>query len=120
MQTYSGITSLGKTSQTKIVMAHQMILIQKIRIIMQWLLHHSDIPGTNMTDRLAKRGSRQSQPTTATTLHTAKQHKKSSKDIWLRKWANTHIKRKIYIYNSHFGRNDSTKYLPRKDQLYNF
>jgi ribonuclease HI len=51
----------------------RLITSHDIKITMQWIPGHSNTPGNDKADRLAKKGSTQEQPITATTLHTAKQ-----------------------------------------------
>ena len=59
-----------------------------VEIIMQWIPGHSNIPGNDVADRLAKEGSRQEQPATLTTFETAKQIIRSNfKEEWLNEWA---------------------------------
>uniref|UniRef100_A0A0B7BM32 RNase H type-1 domain-containing protein n=2 Tax=Arion vulgaris TaxID=1028688 RepID=A0A0B7BM32_9EUPU len=54
---------------------------------MQWIPGHSNTPGNDKADRLAKKGSTQEQPITATTLHTAKQIlMTTNKEIYRNRW----------------------------------
>ena len=51
-----------------------------MEIVMQWVPGHSDIPGNEKADMLAKQGSRQEQPRTDTTFKTVKH---ISSDEWV-------------------------------------
>ena len=44
-----------------------------MNVVLQWIPGHSNIPGNDMAETLAKEGSRKEQPHTQTTLQAAKQ-----------------------------------------------
>ncbi|BFZ04134.1 hypothetical protein BsWGS_07173 [Bradybaena similaris] len=99
------------------LIAHQLMITHNIRIIMQWIPGHSDIPGNDAADKLAKRGAKRIQQETPTSLQTVKQLiNTKSKSIWLNRWATGDTGRAFYRYMSTPDRNDNINYLTRKDQ----
>ena len=58
---------------------HGLIETYGVEIVMQWIPGHSNIPGNDKADTLAKKGSRQEQPHNQTTFETAKQGFKDSR-----------------------------------------
>ena len=84
---------------------------------MQWIPGHSNIPGNDVADRLAKEGSRQEQPATLTTFETAKQIIRSNfKEEWLNEWALGNTGRVLFEHMTSPKINDEINKLDRKDQ----
>ena len=84
---------------------------------MQWIPGHSDIPGNDIADTLAKTGSRQEQPPTKTTYETVKQIIRSNfKEEWLNEWAMGTTGRVLFQHMTTPNINDNLDKLSRKDQ----
>ena len=95
----------------------RLITSHDIKITMQWIPGHSNTPGNDKADRLAKKGSTQEQPITATTLHTAKQIlMTTNKEIWLNRWAMGNTGRDVYTHMASPNLNDNINHLTRRDQ----
>ena len=58
--------------KTIITESHELMETCDIKIFMQWIPGHSDTPGNDKADRLAKKGSEQPQPPTKATYQTVK------------------------------------------------
>ena len=77
------ITNVSKLI-SKIITSHE------IKVILQWIPGHTDIPGNDRADLLAKAGASKPQTETSASLTTAKQViKQQKKKIWLNQWANS-------------------------------
>ena len=97
--------------------SHQIIETYGVEIIMQWIPGHSNIPGNDKADTLAKKGSGQEQPPTQTTFETAKQIIRSNyKEEWLNEWAMGTTGRVLFQHMTTPNVNDSIDNLCRKDQ----
>ena len=84
---------------------------------MQWIPGHSDIPGNDIADTLAKSGSRQEQPPSQTTYETVKQIIRSNfKEEWLNEWAMGTTGRVLFKHMTTPNINDNLDKLTRKDQ----
>ena len=67
--------------------AHELIATYGVKTSMQWIPGHSNTPGNDKADTLAKKGSRQPQPNTNTTFQTVKQIlRANTKEEWLNGW----------------------------------
>ena len=72
-----------------------------IKITLQWIPSHCDIPGNESADLLAKKGASQEQPNLPVSLNTCKQIIKSNTKIeWLNTWASSTKGRAIFPLNS--------------------
>ena len=96
---------------------HELIETYGVEITMQWIPGHSDIPGNDIADTLAKTGSRQEQPSTKTTYETVKQIIRSNfKEEWLNEWAMGTTGRVLFQHMTTPNINDNLDKLSRKDQ----
>ena len=96
---------------------HEIKVTYGVEIVMQWIPGHSNIPGNDKADTLAKEGSRHEQPHTQTTLQTAKQIIRSNyKEEWLNEWALGNTGRILFKYMTTPKANDEIDRLNRKDQ----
>ena len=96
---------------------HGIIETYGVEIVMQWIPGHSNIPGNDKADTLAKKGSRQEQPHNQTTFETAKQIIRSHyKEEWLNEWAMGTTGRALFKHMTTPNLNDSIDTLSRKDQ----
>jgi hypothetical protein len=81
---------------------------------MQWIPGHSNTLGNN---KLAKKGSREEQQYTPTTLYTVKQLLKTvNKEDWLNRLAMGSTGREVYKYMARLNSKDSINTLKRRDQ----
>ena len=89
-----------------------------IKVIMQWIPGHSNTPGNDRADILAKRGSRREQPHTATSIQTAKHILKSNyREEWMNGWAMGTTGRTVFSHMNAPNPNDNINLLPRGDQV---
>ena len=96
---------------------HELIETYGVEIAMQWIPGHSDIPGNDIADTLAKSGSRQEQPPSQTTYETVKQIIRSNfKEEWLNEWAMGTTGRVLFKHMTTPNINDNLDKLTRKDQ----
>ena len=88
-----------------------------ISLVMQWIPGHSQTPGNDRADTLAKRGSRQEQPNIPISFHTAKQIiKTNSKQDWMDRWAQGKTGRAVFKHMTTTKTNDCIDQLERKEQ----
>ena len=108
----------NKEEFKKIVLyTHEIIETYGVEIVMQWIPGHSDIPGNEKADTLAKKGSRQEQPHTETTYETARQIIRSNyKEEWLNEWAMGTTGRALFKHMTTPNVKDELDKLTRKDQ----
>ena len=84
---------------------------------MQWIPGHSNTPGNDKADRLAKMGAQKEQPYTQSTMRTVKMMLKSvNKENWMNRWAMGNTGREIYKYMISPNPKDNINLLGRKDQ----
>ena len=84
---------------------------------MQWIPGHSNIPGNDRADTLAKKGSRQEQPNISTPMQTVKQIlKANTKEDWMNRWAQGKTGRKVFAHMSTPSSKDNIKYISRREQ----
>ena len=89
-----------------------------IKITLQWIPSHCDIPGNESADMLAKKGASQEQPNLPVSLNTCKQIIKSNTKIeWLNTWASSNKGRAIFPYITQPNIKDPINSLGRKDQV---
>ena len=107
-----------KTEFAQIIQdTNHLITSHCIRIAMQWIPGHSNTPGNDKADKLAKKGSREEQPHTPTTLQTVKQLLKTvNKEDWLNGWAMGNTGREVYKYMARPNPKDTINTLKRRDQ----
>ena len=59
-----------------------------IRITLQWIPGHSDIPGNEYADKLAKEGAQKDQPSKPCSNSTVKQILRNNfREVWFNRWA---------------------------------
>ena len=88
-----------------------------VKIIFQWIPGHSDTPGNDKADKLAKKGSDKTQPHTKATYRTAKQIIRANiKEEWLSGWATNETGRELFRHMATPKRADTINDLSRKDQ----
>jgi ribonuclease HI len=96
---------------------NNLINTHNIKLVMQWIPGHSNIPGNDRADTLAKRGSNQTQIHTSTSLETTKQIIKSNcKEDWLNRWAMGVTGRKLFQHMSRPNPRDNINNLKRREQ----
>ena len=96
---------------------HELLTACGVRIFMQWIPGHSDTPGNDKADRLAKKGSEQAQPQTKATYETTKTILRANiKEEWLRGWTTAETGRELFRYMESPTRKDAVNDLSRKDQ----
>ena len=119
----SALQSLEENAENKpelksiIMDAHELMHACDVEIFMQWIPGHSDTPGNDRADRLAKRGSEQPQPQSRTTYETAKAMIRANiKEEWQKGWENAETGRELYKYMKSPKKLDPVNALNRKDQ----
>ena len=79
--------------------AHEHMETCDVKIFMQWIPGHSDTPGNDKADKLAKKGSEQPQPHTKATYETVKTIVRANiKEEWLRGWSTAETGRELFKY----------------------
>ena len=119
----SALQSLGEDPLSKLELksiildAHDLMETYGVKIILQWIPGHSDTPGNDKADKLAKKGSDKTQPHTKATYRTAKQIIRANiKEEWLRGWATNETGRELFRHMAAPKRADPINDLSRKDQ----
>ena len=99
----SALQSLGEDPLSKLELksiildAHDLMETCGVKIILQWIPGHSDTPGNDKADKLAKKGSEKPQPPTKATYRTAKQIVCANiKEEWLSGWATNDAGKELY------------------------
>ena len=89
-----------------------------IRLVLQWIPGHTDIPGNEKADRLSKRGAQKEQPHKSTPLKTAKQIIQCNyKEEWMNMWATGQTGRVVYKHMNSTKQHDNIRSLTRKEQV---
>ena len=89
-----------------------------IRIILQWIPSHCELPGNEAADRLAKKGACLDQPDIPVNQNTCKQIiKEKSKKEWLDNWTQCNTGRTIYAHLKAPNPNDAINNLGRREQV---
>ena len=97
--------------------AHELIATYGVKTSMQWIPGHSNTPGNDKADTLAKKGSRQPQPNTNTTFQTVKQIlRANTKEEWLNGWTLNQTGRELFKHMAAPNKADPINALNRKDQ----
>ena len=88
-----------------------------VRVVLQWIPGHTNIPGNERADKLAKKGTQQEQPDKPTTYQTTKGIiTQNYKEEWMNAWARGSTGRKVYSHMNKTNPKDRIKSLKRKDQ----
>ena len=88
-----------------------------VKLVLQWIPAHIDIPGNEHADKLAKLGSTLAQPTTPVSYDTAKQIIKANKrEEWMNGWAMGSTGRCVFPHMTTPRKNDSINTLGRHQQ----
>ena len=88
-----------------------------IKVNLQWIPGHTDIPGNDRADFLAKKGASNSQTKTSASQTTAKQViKQFKKKIWLDQWSNSTKGRSIFQHMPTPNPKDEINKLKRNEQ----
>ena len=96
----------------------ELIATYSLRIILQWIPSHCDLPGNEAADRLAKKGACLDQPDIPVNQNTCKQIiKEKSKKEWLDNWTQCNTGRTIYTYLKAPNPNDAINNLGRREQV---
>ena len=119
----SALQSLEEDPRSKpelksiILDTHELMETYGVKIILQWIPGHSDTPGNDKADKLAKKGSDKTQPHTKATYRTAKQMIRANiKEEWLSGWATNGTGRELFRHMAAPKRADTINDLNRKDQ----
>ena len=103
--------------KTTILETHELMETFDIKIFIQWIPGHSDTPGNDVADRLAKKGSEQQQPPTRATYQTIKSILRADiKEEWLRGWTNADTGRELFKHMPAPKKSDTVNVLNRKNQ----
>ena len=88
-----------------------------IRITLQWIPGHTDIPGNEQADRLAKEGTQKDQPIKPCSNSTVKQILRNNfREVWLNRWATGSTGRVMYSEMDKPRLEDKINNLSRSDQ----
>ena len=89
----------------------------KNNVVLQWIPGHTDLPGNDHADKLAKKGSTLCQPEIAAEYTTAKHIiQQNFKEEWMNCWAKGMTGRVVYSHMNTINPKDKLKDLPRKEQ----
>ena len=95
----------------------RIISLHAIKVTLQWIPGHTDIPGNDRADVLAKSGARNPQTETSASLSTARQTiKQLKKKIWLNQWENSTKGRPIFQHMASPNPKDEINKLKRHEQ----
>ena len=95
----------------------QLLMTYPIRLVLQWIPGHWDVPGNDKVDRLAKNGARQQQLNVPASYKTAKQTiRHSYKEMWANRWAADKTGRVFFRHMTKPHLKDPMYSLNRKDQ----
>ena len=94
------------------------IAAHTVDITLQWIPGHTNIPGNEQADKLAKQGARCPQQNNTASLNTAKQIiKQNKKEDWRNEWANSVKGRSIFDHMTIPNPKDSINSLKREEQV---
>ena len=89
-----------------------------IDITLQWIPGHTNIPGNERADRLAKFGARCTQHITSASMKTAKQTIKLKKSaVWMKEWETSDKGRTIFEHMKTPNKKDNINLLNRNEQV---
>ena len=94
------------------------IAAHSVNITLQWIPGHTNIPGNEQADKLAKQGARCIQLDDTVTMNTAKQTiKQNKKEDWMNEWANNTTGRSIFNHMTTPNPRDKINKLNRDEQV---
>ena len=97
---------------------HGIISTFSVKITLQWIPSHCDLPGNEAADRLAKRGANKEQPNIPISQNTCKQIiKENLKTEWLNNWAQSKTGRSVYSHLKEPNPKDPINTLERREQV---
>lgn len=97
--------------------SHHIMSSHGVNLIMQWIPGHTNTPGNDRADTLAKKGSKQEQPTTPAPLQTVKQVlKANTKEDWMNRWAMAKTGRIVFKHMPTPKAKDNIDHISRKEQ----
>ena len=97
---------------------HDIITTFSVKITLQWIPSHCDLPGNEAADRLAKRGANKEQPNIPISQNTCKQIiKENLKTEWLNNWAQSKTGRSVYPHLKVPNPKDPINTLERREQV---
>ena len=97
---------------------HSIITTFSVKITLQWIPSHCDLPGNEAADRLAKRGANKEQPNIPISQNTCKQIiKQNLKTEWLNNWAQSKTGRSVYTHLKEPNPRDPINTLERREQV---
>ena len=94
------------------------ITAHTINITLQWIPGHTNIPGNEQADKLAKQGARCPQQNNTASMNTAKQIiKQNKKEDWRNEWALNDTGRSMFMHMATPNPNDHINTLSREEQV---
>uniref|UniRef100_A0A0B7BUJ0 RNase H type-1 domain-containing protein n=1 Tax=Arion vulgaris TaxID=1028688 RepID=A0A0B7BUJ0_9EUPU len=103
--------------QSLALVIHNLISSFDINVILQWIPGHTNIPGNDKADHLAKQGSSKPQIDKPVSIQSIKQIlKNNSREDWLNRWAMGTTGRDMYAEMNRPNPKDNINLLQRKDQ----
>ena len=94
------------------------ITAHTIDITLQWIPGHTNIPGNEQADKLAKQGARCPQQNNTASMNTAKQIiKQNKKEDWRNEWALNVTGRSMFMHMATPNPNDHINTLSREEQV---
>ena len=89
-----------------------------IKIFLQWIPSHVNIPGNEAADKLAKEGANQEQTDSPVTQDTSKQIiKENIRSEWLKDWEDNNTGRSLYAFLRAPNQKDPINALGRREQV---
>ena len=100
-----------------LLLSSRLLTTYPIRLVLQWIPGHTNIPGNERADRLAKKGSQLEQPNKPASIKTAKQIiSHNYKEEWMNMWSTGTTGRAVYQHMTTTKPNDNIRSLNRKEQ----